>query len=121
MSVTIVDQLLEKHNFRRRQAFKCISGKQVAGRDEQFKNIENLIEDARQQGNPVMSVDTKRKKLIGEFRRNGALYTQERVDVNDHDFRSLAEGIAIPHGLYDVFQNTGYLTIGTSHDTSEFA
>lgn len=49
------------------------------------------------------------------------LYTQERVNVNDHDFRSLAEGIAIPHGLYDVFQNTGYLTIGTSHDTSEFA
>ena len=64
VSVTIVDQLLEKHDFRRRQAFKSVAGKQVAGRDEQFKNIENLIEDARQQGNPVMSMDTKKKELI---------------------------------------------------------
>ncbi|MCP4047099.1 MAG: ISAzo13 family transposase, partial [Gammaproteobacteria bacterium] len=46
---------------------------------------------------------------------------QERVHVNDHDFRSLADGIAIPHGLYDITLNRGYLTIGTSHDTSEFA
>lgn len=61
VSVTIVDQLLEKHDFRRRQAFKCLAGKQVAGRDEQFKNIENMVEDARQQGNPVMSMDTKKK------------------------------------------------------------
>ena len=48
------------------------------------------------------------------------MYTQERVHVNDHDFRSLAEGIAIPHGLYDIYRNIGYLTIGTSRDTSEF-
>lgn len=59
--------------------------------------------------------------MIGNFYRAGELYTQERIHVNDHDFRSLAEGIAIPHGLYDVAQNIGYITIGNSHDTTEFA
>jgi len=59
--------------------------------------------------------------LIGNFYRNGKLYTQERVHVNDHDFRSAADGMAVPHGLYDVVRNIGYLTIGTSHDTPEFA
>ncbi len=59
--------------------------------------------------------------MIGNFYRAGELYTQERVHVNDHDFRSLAEGIAIPHGLYDIVRNIGYITIGASHDTTEFA
>jgi hypothetical protein len=59
--------------------------------------------------------------MIGNFFRAGKLYTQERIRVHDHDFRSLAEGIAIPHGLYDVYRNIGYVTIGTSRDTTEFA
>ncbi len=59
--------------------------------------------------------------MIGNFFRPGKLYTQEPIRVHDHDFRSLAEGIAVPHGLYDIYQNIGYITIGTSHDTSEFA
>ncbi len=59
--------------------------------------------------------------MIGNFFRAGKLYTQELVRVHDHDFRSLSDGIAIPHGLYDVYRNFGYVTIGTSHDTSEFA
>lgn len=59
--------------------------------------------------------------MIGNFYRHGKLYTQEQVHVNDHDFRSLADGMAVPHGLYDMTHNIGYITIGTSHDTSEFA
>jgi hypothetical protein len=59
--------------------------------------------------------------LIGNFYRNGKLYTQEQVQVNDHDFRSAADGMVVPHGLYDLTRNIGYLTLGTSHDTSEFA
>lgn len=59
--------------------------------------------------------------MIGNFFRPGKLYTQERLRVQDHDFRSLADGMAIPHGLYDIYRNIGYVTIGTSHDTSEFA
>lgn len=59
--------------------------------------------------------------MIGKFFRNGKLYTQERIHVSDHDFRSAADGMAVPHGLYDITRNIGYLTIGTSHDTAEFA
>lgn len=62
VSVTIVDQLLEKHNFRRRQAFKSEAGKQVPQRDEQFKNIEKLKQEHHEQGNPVMSMDVKKKR-----------------------------------------------------------
>jgi Rhodopirellula transposase DDE domain len=61
VSVTVVDQLLEKHNFHRRQAFKNEAGKQVEQRDEQFQNIEKLVETARENKNPVMSMDVKKK------------------------------------------------------------
>ena len=61
VSVTVVDQLLTKHDFGRRQAFKNEAGKQVEQRDEQFKKIEQLVETAREQGNPVMSMDVKKK------------------------------------------------------------
>ena len=59
--------------------------------------------------------------MIGNFYRHGKLYTQEQVHVNDRDFRSAADGIVVPHGLYDMTRNIGYLTLGTSHDTAEFA
>ena len=62
VSVTIVDQLLEKHNFRRRQAFKAESGKQVPQREEQFQNIATLKQEYHKQGNPVMSMDVKKKR-----------------------------------------------------------
>lgn len=59
--------------------------------------------------------------MIGNFYRPGKLYTQERLPVHDHDFRSLATGMIVPHGLYDLYRNIGYVTLGVSHDTSEFA
>ena len=59
--------------------------------------------------------------MIGRFYREGCLYTQEEVQVFDHDWPSLAKGVAIPHGLYDLSLNIGYVQIGTSHDTGEFA
>jgi len=59
--------------------------------------------------------------LIGNLYREGRLYTQETIEVFDHDWTSLAEGVIIPHGLYDVTLNVGYVQIGTSHDTGEFA
>jgi Rhodopirellula transposase DDE domain len=72
-------------------------------------------------GNPVVSVDTKKKELIGNLFRNGKIYTIKTVEVFDHDFPTLAEGVAIPHGLYDLARNEGYVNVGTSRDTSEFA
>jgi hypothetical protein len=68
--------------------------------------------------NPVVSVDTKKKELIGNLSRDGKIYTTETIEVFDHDFPSLAEGVAIPHTVYDTVQNKAYVTIGTSRDTS---
>lgn len=59
--------------------------------------------------------------MIGQLYREGKIYTQEEIQVFDHDWKSLAFGVAIPHGLYDLKLNLGYVQIGTSHDTSQFA
>jgi len=90
-------------------------------RNAQFERIAELrtLYDAK--GNPVVSVDTKKKELIGNLFREGKIYTTETVEVFDHDFPSLAEGVAIPHAIYDIAHNEGYVIIGTSRDTSEFA
>lgn len=121
-SVTVIDQLLKKHSYRRRQAFKVEAGKKnIPNRDEQFQNIEQLKDKYITEGNPVMSMDVKKKELIGNFYRPGKLLTNEPVRVNDHDFESLADGKIVPHGMYDVYRNVGYVVLGNSHDTSEFA
>jgi hypothetical protein len=62
-----------------------------------------------------------KKELIGEFYREGKGYGIQPREVNDHDFISSAKGVIIPHGIYDLKRNEGYITIGTSHDTSEFS
>jgi hypothetical protein len=121
ISIPVVSQLLAVHDFRKRCAYRAVAGGHSAQRDAQFQKIHELIRSYQAAGAPVLSMDVKKKELIGQFFRAGELYTQERVHVYDHDFRSLAEGIAIPHGLYDVTRNLGYLTIGTSRDTSEFS
>jgi hypothetical protein len=90
-------------------------------RNAQFERIAELRTLYEAQGNPVVSVDTKKKELIGNLFREGKIYTTETVEVYDHDFPSLAEGVAIPHAIYDIARNEGYVIIGTSRDTSEFA
>lgn len=95
--------------------------KRVKYRNAQFENIARLKAGYVAAGNPVVSMDTKKKEYLGTFYRDGHLYTREELQVYDHDFTSQAEGIVIPHGIYDVQRNTGYITLGTSHDTSEFA
>jgi hypothetical protein len=121
ISITIVNQLLKKHNYKKRKPFKYLPGGKSKNRNEQFININKLKDKYKSDGNPVLSMDVKQKELIGNFSRGGELYTQGRIYVNDHDFRSQSKGVAIPHGLYDMSLNLGYITIGTSHDTSEFA
>ena len=121
VSVPVVNQLLKKHNFRKRKALKSLTGGDSKNRNEQFLNILRLRAEYQKAGFPVLSMDVKKKELIGNFYRDGHLYTQDQIKVNDHDFKSLADGIAIPHGLYDMKMNIGYITIGTSHDTAEFA
>jgi hypothetical protein len=95
--------------------------KHVQFRNAQFENIVSLKDVYMEAGNPVISMDTKKKEYLGNFYRDGHLYTTEELQVYDHDFNSQAEGIVIPHGIYDLQRNTGYISLGTSHDTSEFA
>jgi hypothetical protein len=78
-----------------------LSAQEHPSRNDQFETIERLIETYEEAGNPVISMDTK-KELIGSLYRAGRLYTQEEIQVYDHDWVSLAEGVVIPHGLYDL-------------------
>jgi len=121
VSTKVIRQLLKKHNYRRRKAQKKQTMKQVLYRNEQFENIARLKAKYEAVGNPVISMDTKKKEYLGNFYRDGHLYTQQEIHTYDHDFISFADGIIIPHGIYDYERNTGYVNLGTSKDTSEFA
>lgn len=90
-------------------------------RDCQFKHIEKKREQYAKAGNPVISVDTKKKELIGNFKNAGSSWEKEPVLVKDHDFPSDAEGKAIPYGIYDTQMNQGTVFVGTTHDTPAFA
>jgi hypothetical protein len=121
VSRTVVKKLLKKHNYRRRKALKKQTMKNVPNRNEQFENIARKIAEYEATGNPIMSMDTKKKEQLGNFYRDGHLYTLEQLLTFDHDFSSFAQGVVIPHGLYDLKQNIGYLNLGNSKETSEFA
>jgi hypothetical protein len=95
--------------------------KQAENRDEQFEKIAHLKASYLATDNPVISMDSKKKEYLGNFYRAGKLYTQAPLPVYDHDFISFAQGVVIPHGIYDLRQNTGYINLGTSKDTSAFA
>ena len=92
-----------------------------ADRDAQFVRIAGLREDFAARGLPVISVDTKKKELIGRFKNPGVAWRRTPVLVKDHDFRSEADGVAIPYGIYDLQANHGTLYVGTSRATAAFA
>jgi len=92
-------------------------------RDQQFRNINATVKEYFDRGAPVLSVDTKKKELVGEFRNNGRSW-RRRGDprkVNVYDYPSLSAGKAIPYGAYDLQRNEGFVNIGMTHDTAEFA
>lgn len=121
VSKSVVRKLLKKHQFRRRKAQKSQTLKSVPHRDEQFGRIAAFLAEYRAAGNPIISFDTKKKELVGNFYREGRLYTRQVVQTWDHDFTSQAAGVIIPHGIDDLQHNLGYLHLGTSKDTSQFA
>ena len=90
-------------------------------RDEQFRYIADQRAQFAKRNNPIISVDTKKKELIGNFKNNGTSWQQDSILVKDHDFPSDAQGKAIPYGIYDTQQNTGTIFLGTSCDTPKFA
>ena len=90
-------------------------------RNQQFLHIEQTRRSFAQRGLPVISVDTKKKELIGCFKNPGAVWARAATPVNDHDFRSDADHITSPYGVLDVAANRGHVFVGTSHDTPAFA
>jgi len=90
-------------------------------RNEQFEYLQSQEKAFFERGLPAMYVDTKKRELIGLFKNPGAIWCRDPHRVNVYDFRSLAKGIAIPYGLYDRAHNAGFVHVGTSADTAEFA
>lgn len=120
VSFYIIHQLLANAGLKKRSYLKSACLENVPHRNEQFEKINELKAVFLDAGMPVLSIDTKSKELLGNFHRKGTYYAQRHRLVNDHDFKNLAKGIVVPHGIYDVGDNFGYLTLGLSKDTSAF-
>jgi len=120
VSGTVVRRLLKDQRYSLKSNRKNLSGSSP-DRDEQFGIITALRKDFTTRGMPIISIDTKKKELIGRFKNPGQTWCRNATEVKDHDFRSEALGIAVPYGIYDVTSNSGLLVIGRSADTPEFA
>src|SRR4029453_18513189 len=117
-----VGRLLKKHDYSLQvNAKQKEAGSQHPQRDRQFQYIEAQKQAFRTAGCPILSVDTKKKELIGNFRNAGQAWSQQPLQVNVHDFLADALGPAVPYGLYDLQRNQGAVYVGTSADTPEFA
>lgn len=121
VSESTVVRLLKQMGFSLRSNRKSISHANKPERNEQFEYIAHMRESFAQKNHPIISVDTKKKQLVGLFKNPGTTWEKQCVDVNAHDFRSYAKGIAIPYGVYEVLLNRGYVFVGTSSETAEFA
>jgi len=118
-----VAKLLKEHGYSLQAPNKSVEGKQHPDRNAQFEHINAKAEDSIKRGVPVISVDTKKKELVGNFKNGGREWQPqgepELVDV--HDFPSDAVGKAIPYGVYDIGSNDGFVSVGVDHDTPVFA
>ncbi len=121
VSHSSVMRILKKLDYSLKSNKKMLSGKNHPDRDAQFKYINRLVNAFSGQENPVVSVDTKKKELVGNFKNSGKTWTKDAIEVLDHDFPSFALGKAIPYGAYDINRNEGFVNVGMSSDTSEFA
>ena len=118
-----VARMLRAQGFSLQANSKVTEGRQHIDRDAQFSYLNAQVIEHLALGAPVVSVDTKKKELVGEFKNGGREYqpTGAPVKVNVHDFPDPELGKAIPYGIYDVAANTGWVSVGADHDTSAFA
>ena len=121
VSATTVRRLLAKLEYSLKGNSKTLSAGSHPDRDRQFGIIKRFREQFSAAGDPVISVDAKKKELIGLFKNPGRVWCRESKKVKDHDFRSEALGVASPYGVYDVNLNSGVVVVGKSADTPEFA
>jgi len=118
-----VKRILSAEGYRKRKPAKVTVTGESPDRNEQFRIISFLLAlFMMMDENPIISIDTKKKEILGELTRNQAVLTKgkKEVPVYDHDYPYLGVGKAIPHGIYDVKLNEGYVSIGNSHETAEF-
>ena len=121
VSHATVARLLQQSNYSLRTNRKRLARTHDPDRDRQFRLIEHRRRWFLGRGLPVISVDTKKKELVGNFKNAGACWRTDSRAVLDHDFPSDAVGRAIPYGIYDQGRNTGFVVVGTSHETAAFA
>jgi len=118
-----VARMLRAQGFSLQANTKVTEGRQHEDRDAQFRYLADQVAQHAKAGQPVISVDAKKKELVGAFKNGGREYQPvgEPEQVNVHDFVDPELGKAIPYGIYDVSANTGWVSVGTDHDTSAFA
>ena len=123
VSAGTVGDLLRAEGFRLQANAKTLEGTRHPDRDAQFRYINEQVKDHQDAGDPVISVDAKKKEMVGEFGNAGRQWRPKGAParVRDHDFASEAAGKAIPYGIYDLAANAGWVSVGTDHDTAAFA
>jgi hypothetical protein len=118
---TTVRRLLYKLDYDLYYNRQSLTGPPHPDRDCQFRYINRVKKLFLSAGYPVISVDTKKKELIGNFKNHGVTWASQALSVNAHDFKQDALGRAVPYGIYDLAHHEGYVYVGTSYDTPEFA
>lgn len=118
-----VAKLLKEMGYSLQGNKKTKEGDDHVDRDAQFQFIAKVVSTAMKRGDPVVSVDTKKRELIGEYCNNGKVWRKkgDPEEVNGHDFPGPQVPRAYPYGIYDIGQNRGFVNVGTDHDTSAFA
>ena len=120
---TAIRRLLRSLGYSLRANKKNIEGQSHPDRNAQFEHINSKCKEFEEKGHPIISVDCKKKELLGNFKNNGREWQAkgEETSVNVYDFLSLADGKAVPYGIYDVVHKSGFVNVGIDHDTAEFA
>lgn len=121
VSLPVISRLLKQHDYSLQANVKQMEGKQHPDRDQQFEYIQAQRDKYQEAGQPEISVDTKKKELVGNFKNRGQIWCQTPEHVNVHDFPSEALGRAVPYGIYDRQHNQGTVYVGQSGDTPTFA
>jgi hypothetical protein len=123
VSASTVGRLLAQHDFSRQGNRKAEEGASHPDRDAQFEHINAQVLASQAAGQPVISVDTKKKELIGNYKNAGTDWRRKANPrrVNCHDFVDQELGKAVPYGVYDLTENSGWVSVGITHDTAQFA
>ena len=122
-SPTTVAKLLKEAGYRLQSNRKTVEGKQHPDRNSQFEHIRRRVKAQQRARQPAISVDTKKKEIIGNYKNPGQTWERKGkpTKVKSHDFPDKKKGKAVPYGVYDIEQNEAWVNIGISHDTAEFA